>query len=190
PAPLTKAYANPLAKDEGWPEDLRITAGSTSVRAFEQSLREAAAVARTMLVGAAADRWNVDPSECETADGFVINGGRTFTFAELAEEAADRTPPRNPPLRQSEKRRLMGQPLQRLDGPAKCEGSWRFAGDVRLPDMLFASVRIASPGGRLRGYSREALANAAGIRHVAARDEWIAVVADNWWQAERALKVV
>src|SRR5205085_3331995 len=86
PAPLAKAYANPLAKDEGWPEGLRITAGSTSVRAFEQPLREAAATARAMLVGAAADRWNVDPSTCDTADGFVINGVRTVTFGEVAEE--------------------------------------------------------------------------------------------------------
>ena len=83
----------------------RITADSTSVRAFEQPLREAAATARAMLVGAAADRWNVDPAECDTADGFVINGVRTFTFGELAEEAADRSPPRNPPLRHRRQRR-------------------------------------------------------------------------------------
>ena len=93
PAPLTGDYANPLASDEGWPDDLRITAGSTSVRAFERPLREAAAVARAMLIGAAADRWNVAASECDSADGFVINGVRTFGFGELAEEAAERTPP-------------------------------------------------------------------------------------------------
>ena len=59
-----------------------------------------AAIARAMLIGAAADRWNVDPSECDTADGFVLHGGKTFTFGELAEEAAGRSPPSNPPLRQ------------------------------------------------------------------------------------------
>src|SRR4029079_3933920 len=187
PAPLGKAYANPLAKDEGWPEGIRITAGSTSIRAFEQPLRHAAAVARAMLVGAAADRWTVDPSECQTADGFVLNGGRSFTFGELAEEAADRTPPRNPPLRQETKGRLIGQPLPRLDGPAKATGGMRFAGDVRLPGMLFASVRLAPPGGRLQGYSRDAIANVAGVRHVAARDHWLAVVAETWWAAERAI---
>ena len=100
PAPLTKAYANPLAEGGGLAGRASGSPpNSTSVRAFEQPLREAAAVARAMLVGAAADRWNVDPGECDTADGFVINGGRTFTFGELAEEAADRSPPRNPPLR-------------------------------------------------------------------------------------------
>lgn len=188
PAPLTGAYANPLAKEEGWPSDLRITAASTSVRAFEQPLRKAAAVARAMLVGAAADRWDVNPAECDTADGFVLNGVRTFTFAELAEEASDRSPPLAVTLRQSAKGRLTGQSLARLDGPAKAEGSWRFAGDVRLPDMLFASVRMAPPGGRLKRFDRAAIGAMRGIRHVAARDQWIAIVGETWWAAEQAIK--
>ncbi|MEP7130752.1 MAG: molybdopterin cofactor-binding domain-containing protein [Sphingomicrobium sp.] len=202
PAPLTKAYANPLARDAGWLEGfgtlraheirgdgrMRITAGATSVRAFEQPLREAAAVARNMLVGAAADRWNVTPAECETGDGFVINGGRTFTFGELAEEAAGRNPSSRRQLRQTPKGRLMGEPLQRLDGPGKTDGSLRFAGDVRLSGMLFAAARMAPPGGRLTGFAREALAHAPGVRNVTARDGWIAVVADSWWAAEHALK--
>jgi isoquinoline 1-oxidoreductase beta subunit len=188
PAPLTKAYLNSLAKEEGWPDAIRITAGSTSVRAWEQPLREAAATARMMLVGAAADRWNVDPATCDTADGFVINGVRTFTFGELAEEAADRSPPSNTLLRKTAKARLIGQPLQRLDGPAKADGSWRFAGDVRLPGMLFASARLAPPNGRLIGFSREAIGRVAGVRHVSADEKWVAVVADSWWAAERALK--
>jgi isoquinoline 1-oxidoreductase beta subunit len=190
PAPMAKGYANSMAKEEGWPEGIRITANSTSVRAFEQPLREAAATARAMLVGAAADRWNVNPASCETADGFVINGVRTFTFGELAEEAADRSPPRDEPLRQATKGRLFGQPLQRLDAPAKADGSWRFSGDVRLPGLLFASARMAPPGGRLIGYSKDALGQIPGIRHVSANDGWVAVVADSWWTAEKALKAI
>jgi isoquinoline 1-oxidoreductase subunit beta len=188
PAPMAMGYANALAKEEGWPEGIRITANSTSVCAFEQPLRQAVATARAMLVGAAADRWNVDPAQCDTADGFVIHGIRTFTFGELADEAADRSPPRNPPLRQSTKGRLVGQPLQRLDAPAKSNGSWRFTGDVRLAGMLFASVRMAPPGGRLIDYSKDAVGRSPGVRHVSATDQWIAVVADSWWTAERALK--
>lgn len=202
PAPLTGTYGNPLASPEGWLDSVgvmrahsiesegrnRITAGSTSVRAFAEPMREAAAVARMMLVGAAADRWNVDPADCETADSFVMNRGRTFTFGELAEEAADRSPPGNPPLKQATRGRLMGQALARLDGPAKADGSWRFGGDVRLPGMLFASLRIAPAGGRLTGFNREAIGRSPGVRHIAARDSWIAVVADSWFAAERALK--
>ncbi|MGN6057260.1 MAG: molybdopterin cofactor-binding domain-containing protein [Sphingomicrobium sp.] len=202
PAPLSGAYANPLAVQAGWldglstlrehlvarSERMEITAGSTSVRAFEQPMREVAAIARTMLVGAAADRWGVNPGNCETGDGFVINGGRTFTFGELAEEAASRSPPHRPQLRQTNKERLAGQSLQRLDGPAKSDGSLRFAADVRLPGTLFASARLAPPGGRLTDFSSEAIKGAPGLRHVVRREEWIAVVADSWWAAERAIK--
>lgn len=198
PAPLTAAYANPLAKGEGWFDGLGllrehrlagnvgavITAAATSVRAFAEPLRLAAATARAMLVGAAADRWNVNPSECETADGFVMNAGRSFTFGELSEEAADRRPPVSPALRTATRGRLIGKPLQRLDGPAKANGKIRFAGDVRLPQMLYASVRLAPAGGRLIGFDRDRL---AGTRHIAARDNMIAVVADSFLAAERAL---
>ena len=202
PAPLTGRYANPLAKQEGWLAGLgllrewrldhdgamRITAGATSVRAFERPMREAAAVARAMLIGAAADRWNIGEGECDTADGFVIAGVRTFGFGDLAEEAADRSPPRRPQLRTSSRGRLIGQPLQRLDGPAKARGSWRFATDVRLPGMLFASVRMAPPLGRLTGHAADAVRAVPGVRHVVARDTWLAVIGDNWWTAERGMK--
>lgn len=188
PAPLAKTYTNPLAKAEDWPEHIRITANSTSVRGFEQPLREAAATARAMLIGAAADRWNIDPAGCDTADGFVINGVRTFTFAELAEEAASRSPPSHAALRQSTRGRLIGQALQRLDGPAKADGSWRFASDVRLPGMLFASVRMAPLSGRLKSFDRAAIARFPGIRHVTANNQWVAVVGESWWAAEQALK--
>jgi len=202
PAPLTGDYANAMAREEGWLEHfgrfrtwriessgaMRITAGSTSIRAFEQALRHSAAIARAMLVGAAADRWNITEAECETADGYVINGVRTFSFGELAEESASRTPPRTPRLKQTSKGRLVGQPLQRLDAPAKVNGKMRFGGDVRLPGMLFASARLAPPGGRLVSHSTDAVRRVAGVRHLAAKDQWIAVAADSWWTAERALK--
>jgi isoquinoline 1-oxidoreductase beta subunit len=202
PAPLTGAYANPLAKSEGWldgfgwlrsrriDEDgrMRITAGSSSVRAFEEPFRNAAAIARSMLVGAAADRWTVSPEDCDTGDGFVMNRGRTFTFGELAEEASDREPPRSPALRKTAQGRLIGAGLPRLDGPAKVSGRWRFAADVRLENMLFASIRAAPPGGRLTHFDRDAIQRVPGIQHVASREKWFAVLADHWWAAEQGVK--
>ena len=84
-----------------------------------------------MLVGAAADRWDVEPAECDTADGFVIHGGKRLAFGELAEEAADRS--RRAAARCGRSAAAaIGQPLPRLDLPAKIDGSLRFAGDVRL----------------------------------------------------------
>ena len=174
PAPAGAVYVNALLKR-------RATEGATSVRAFEQPLREAGAMARDLLVRAAAAQWNVDPAACEAVDGFVVNGGRRLGFGQVAEAAAE-LEPGEPVLRPVGSGKLAGQSLARLDGPAKSDGSWRFAGDVRLPEMLFASVRMAPPGGRLHGFARKG----SGDRLVAG-EGWLAAWGDTWWAAERAL---
>jgi len=184
PTPLAPGYGNPLAATLGWPPDIRITAASTSVRAFEQPMREAGATARTMMIEAAAKRWNVDSAECDTANGFVTCGPRKAGFGDLAEEAAGRRPPRRAPLREPR----AGEALPRLDAPAKTAGGWRFASDVRLPGLLYGAARLAPPGGRLKTFSREAAERVPGVRHVSATDTALAVVADSWWAAEQALK--
>jgi isoquinoline 1-oxidoreductase beta subunit len=201
PAPLTAAYANPLAEEQGWLAGIgplrryrfgrsgmmRITAGSTSVRAFEGPLREAGAAARAMLVAAAARRWGVAPEECSTADGLVRHGDQSLPFALIAEEAARIDPPADVPLREPGTGTLAGNPLPRLDLPAKSDGSFRFAGDVRLPNMLFASVWLAPPGGRIAGFDKGAVKR-AGVRAIVDTSEWLAVVGDSWWAANEALK--
>ena len=80
---------------------------------------------------------------------------------------------------------LAGKSLPRLDLPAKSDGSLRFAGDVRLPGLRFASVRLAPPGGRVTGYDRAA-AQAKGAR-IVAHEQWLAAVAETTWAASRAL---
>ena len=175
PAPAAAVYANSMLGK-------RATAGATSVRAFEQPLREAGAMARDLLVRVAAERWDVDPGQCASADGFVFHGAQRLGFGELAEAAAG-LDPGTPILRRAGSGRLAGQSLARLDLPAKSDGSLRFAADVRLPDMLFAAVRIAPPGGRLREFSRKA----AEKVQLVVGDGWLAALGENWWAAERAL---
>ncbi|MES2904230.1 MAG: molybdopterin cofactor-binding domain-containing protein [Pseudomonadota bacterium] len=174
PAPAGAVYANALL-------ERRATEGATSVRAFERPMREAGAVARDLLVRAAAAKWDVDPATCQTADGFVIQGDRRLGFGQVAEDAAG-LEPREPILRAGESGSLVGQSLARLDGPAKSDGSWRFASDVRLPGMLFASVRVAPPGGTLSGFARQGPND-----RLITGDGWIAAVGETWWAAERAL---
>ncbi|MEO6432722.1 MAG: molybdopterin cofactor-binding domain-containing protein [Sphingomicrobium sp.] len=201
PAPLAKVYANALASEGGWFDGLGrlrafqfpgsdkavITAGSTSVRAFAEPMRLAAATARTLLIAAAAARWGIAAEDCVAANGLVSAGGRSLGFGALAEDAGGMRVPSALSLRSGEKGRLLGQSLPRLDGPAKAKGAFRFAGDVRLPDMLRASVRIAPVGGRLTGFERSTVAGRDGVRHLAARDDWIAIAADSLFIAERAL---
>ncbi|MEQ7873780.1 molybdopterin cofactor-binding domain-containing protein [Sphingomonas sp. ASV193] len=160
----------------------RLTAGSTSVRAFDRPLRDAAAVARALLFEAAARRWSLDPADCDAVGGKVVAGGRSLGFGELVEEAAALgRPVRRPERRAIGHGGIAGQPLPRVDGAAKASGGWRFAGDVRLPDMVFASVRLAPPGGRLAGYDK-------GVPGLVADREWLAASGPTWWAAEQALR--
>jgi isoquinoline 1-oxidoreductase beta subunit len=186
PAPHSVPYANKLiAHDYG--VTTRITAGSSSIRAFEQPLREAAAVARTMLCEAAADRWDVNAAECDTNGGFVVHEGKRVGFGEVVEAAAGLKPPEIAQLRPNGSGKLAGESLPRLDLPAKSDGSLRFASDVRLPRMIFASVRLAPPGGRLTGYSREAAKRQQGLIDLVVRDRWMAALGVTWWAADHAL---
>jgi isoquinoline 1-oxidoreductase beta subunit len=186
PAPHGRAYVNGLFARE-FDMATRITAGSSSIRAFDRPLREAAAVARAMLCDAAADRWGVSAAECDAEGGFVIHEGKRLAFGELAAEAAGRQPPSTPQLRLPGAGRIAGEPLSRLDLPSKTDGSFRFASDVRLPRMVFASVRIAPPGGRLTGFSRDDAERQQGLHDLVVRDGWIAALGESWWAADRAL---
>lgn len=181
PAPDSPVYANPLLQS-------RVTAGATSVRAFHGPLRRAGATARDLLVRAAADKWGVDAAECTAADGFVSHEGKRLGFGKVAAAAAGLEPRTDLPLRPWGGGGVLGQPLARLDLPAKSDGSMRFAGDVRLPDMVFAAVRIAPPGGALRGFSRSAAERQPGLKQLLVDRRWLAALGETWWAAEEALK--
>ncbi|MES1973010.1 MAG: molybdopterin cofactor-binding domain-containing protein [Pseudomonadota bacterium] len=205
PAPLNPLYANPMAADvlfegvfEAVPEALRVghaartalllTGGSTSVRAFEDDLRQAGAAARVLLCKAAARRWKVDWRACGTAGGFVVHGDDKLRFGELAAEAAGGSLPNPLPLRAGEANRLHGQSLPRLDVPSKVDGSANFAGDVRLPGMVFAAIRQGPVGdSTLLSVDRAAADRIRGVLSVATNDRWVAAIANNWWAANQAL---
>lgn len=219
PAPVSGAYANvPLAKkwmalwdpafaglSEG-SDDLiatrfaqsrrfNATAAGTSLEAYEMPAREAAAAARAMLAQEAASRWGVAWEECEVEGGFVTHGSQRASFGELAEAAAEWTPPDPPPLRPEPPREkplpadVDGAPaFPRIDLPSKVDGSWRFAGDVRLPGMVFASIRHGPAGGsELAGFDKDAAAGIRGLAGIVESKRWLAVAADTWWSAESAL---
>lgn len=165
-----------------------VTAGATSVRAFEAPLRAAAATARAQLCAVAAGRWDVAAEACDAVGGFVVHEGKKLRFGELAAEAAGLAPPVAPPLRMTDDDRLTGESLPRLDTPAKLDGSANFAADIRLPNMVFAAIRQAPRGAvRLVGLDRAAADRVPGVLAVVDTPRWVAAVANNWWAANRAL---
>ena len=206
PAPINPLYANPLgigdlletastALGAQWRDahavriGAMLTAGSSSVRGFEADLRQAGAAARVLLCKAAAARWQVDWQACDTRGGFVIQGPNRLRFADLAAEAAKGTLPDALPMRiNDDASRLSGQSLPRLDAPAKIDGSANFAGDVRLPDMVFASIRQGPIGDtRLIRVDRAAADRIPGVLQVVTNDRWVAAIGNTWWAANRAL---
>lgn len=165
-----------------------VTGGSTSIRQFERPCREAGAAARTLLCQAAAARWGIAWEQCRTDRGFVIAGQRRLSFAELAVEASALDVPSPIPLNPSARNRLSGRDAPRLDLSAKVDGSVSFAADVRLPDMLYASVRAGPVGNTsLLSLDEKVALNMRGVLQVVKTDSWVAAVASNWWAANNAL---
>lgn len=180
-------------------ESFMATADGFSLAAYEQPCREAAASARALLAMAAAARWGVAWEECEAANGFVLhNSAGRLSFAELADEAAHFTPPSPPPLRPdpayetaSEAGIESAPDFPRLDLPAKVDGTYLFAGDVRLPGMVYAAIRHAPMDkGELVDFSPEQAGGIAGLVKVVKGKRWLAAVAESWWAANQALNAM
>ena len=177
------------------------TDGSHSVRGFYDELRRVGAVARTMLVSAAAKRWRVPEKTCDTRDGAVYHEptGRHFRFGELAIDAS-KLPlpdPKSIVLRPASRLKHVGKELPLLDGPDLVTGRAVFGADVKLPGMLTAVIaRSPVPGGRATAYDAKKALAVPGVKRVielpAGKRPFgfrplggIAVVADNTWAALR-----
>ena len=165
-----------------------VTAGSSSVRMFERPARLAGATARVLLCQAAAARWDVPWESCQAVDGFVTHGRERLRFGDLVDAAAAIDPPDPVPLLPSARNALSGEDMPRLDIPAKLDGSATFAADVRLPDMLYASIRHGPVGDSTLTKVNDAGGRGiAGLVSVVKTSRWVAAVASNWWAANRAL---
>ena len=166
------------------------TGGSTSVRGNWEPLRRAGATARGMLVSAAAETWQVDPSSCRAASGAVIHGptGRSLSYGALVDRAALLPVPRDVTLKDPKEFKLIGTPARRLDTPDKVDGTAQFGIDVRLPGMRFAAV-AACPvfGGKLGSLDDAKTKGIPGVQQVVRLDDAVAVVAGDTWAAKQGL---
>jgi CO/xanthine dehydrogenase Mo-binding subunit len=171
-----------------------MTVGSTSVRGGAWiALRRAGAAAREMLVSAAAAAWNVSPAECRTDAGMVFHEatGRTAGYGDLAAAAAQLPVPQQPTLKDPSRFRLIGTRVPQVDMREKVTGRAGYGMDVRVPDMLFATV-VHPPvfGSRVGSIDATRAREVAGVRDVFAVSNGVAVVADGTWAAFKAAKLV
>ena len=208
PAPLGLAYSNPvpildsLALKRGDDALLSVahrsleamlrlageqmTGGSTSARNCWVAARRAGAGARAALLAVAARRWGVPAERLRTLSSRVVDPvtGQSFGFGDLAADAASEEPRRVEP-KPREQYRLIGRGIRRVDARMKSDGSARFASDIRLPGLRYASVRHAPVlGEKLASADWSADRTSEGAELVRG-DQWFAVVASSWWLADR-----
>jgi isoquinoline 1-oxidoreductase beta subunit len=166
---------------------IQMTGGSSSTWSEYDRLREAGAMARAMLVAAAAQSWKVEPAACKTANGHVLHpdSGRKVSYGQLAESAARQPAPKNVALKDPKDFKLIGKPTKRLDTPEKVNGSGVFGLDVKLPGMLVAVVaRPPVFGGKVKDFDESKAKAVPGVKHVLRIERGIAVVADGFWAAK------
>ena len=180
-----------LARKRAWGEFG--TGGSRGIRTSEDYVRRGGAVARVMLLQAAADRWQVPPSELTVANGVITHApsGRTTTYGKVAAAAAKVTPPDPASIKLKDPRtwKVAGKSMKRLDTAPKLNGSLVYAIDVTLPGMLCAAIKACPVfGGKLSSFDSARIAGMPGVqRAVRVNDSTVAVVADTWWHAKKAL---
>jgi isoquinoline 1-oxidoreductase beta subunit len=183
-APPNEAlYKNPLL-------GVQATGNSNAVRAAWQPLREAGATARTMLIAAAAQRWNVDIVSCRAQNGEVLHSstGRRIGYGELTADAARMPLPHGVPLKSPQDFKLIGKPARRLDTPAKVNGTAVYGIDTRPPGVKIATL-AQSPvfGGRVKSMDDTAAKAVKGVRQIVQLDDAVAVVADHMGAAKNGL---
>jgi len=184
-APAADVYKDPVF-------GMQMVGGSGSIAHSFQQYRELGAKTRAILVAAAAEQWQVASDQCRTEASMVHGpGGKSATYAELAEAAAKQPVPATVRLKDPSQFRLVGKRIRRLDSRPKCDGSLKFGLYLDLPGMKTAVV--AHPpvfGGRVKSLDDTAARGVEGVREVfeipLAKGTGVAVVADKFWTAKQA----
>jgi isoquinoline 1-oxidoreductase beta subunit len=184
-AGAARKYDNPEMRSQ-------ITGGSASVRTLWDPLREAGAIAREMLKVAAASSWGIAAGQLEARDGRIVHpDGRSASYGELAELAANVSVP-TPALKRPEEYRWVGKYAgPRLDVAKKVDGSAEFGMDVKLPGLRVAVV-VRSPtfGGKVKSFDESAARAMPGVEDVLQIETGVAVVATTYWHARQAANVL
>jgi isoquinoline 1-oxidoreductase subunit beta len=180
PAPVDAAYNHSVY-------GIQMTGGSTTTTSEYERFRKMGAMARLMLIAAAAQSWNVDPQACHAQKGYVIHAasGKRASFGSLAELASKQMPPSDIPLKDPKDFTLIGKPIHRLDTPLKVDGTAQFGLDVYVPGMLTAVVaRAPVLGGKVASCNADKAKAVPGVINVLQVPSGVAVLATGFWPAK------
>src|SRR3954469_15923274 len=185
-APAAPVYAHPAF-------GMQMTGGSSSTWSEFERYRSAGAMARAMLVSAAAAKWKTDARKLTTENGFVVSGTKRISYGELATAAQAQKPPKSVKLKDRSEWKIIGKPTRRLDSAEKITGKAGFGMDVQFPGLRTALV-ARSPvfGGKVKSFDATGAKQVKGVEQVVDVPSGVAVVATNFWSAKvgrSALKI-
>jgi isoquinoline 1-oxidoreductase beta subunit len=178
----------------------QVAGGSMATPLEWGPMRKMGAAARQMLITAAARRWKVEASECTTAQGQVMHkaSGRMASYGALASAAATVPVPdlNSVKLKDAKNYNIIGHSKPGYDSPKLIKGEPLFGIDTVVPGMLYAVFQKCPVfGGKVASANLDALHKMPGVRrafvveggsNLAGLMPGVAVVADSWWQAEKA----
>src|SRR5215467_3752880 len=189
---VTTEYPTPgmsVARKRPWGDFS--TGGSRGIRDSQEYVRKGGAAARMMLVQAAADTWGVPAAECGAANSVITHkpSGRKTTYGKVADAAGKLPPPTEIALKDPKEWKLIGKGVKRLDTRPKVTGEQVYGIDLKLPGMLNAAIKDCPVfGGKVKSFDAAKVTGMPGVKKVVQVGETaVAVVADTWWQAKKAL---
>ncbi len=170
------------------------TFGSRSTKYFGPPLRQAAAEARGVLFQLAAEHLRTNREQLNVKDGIIFvkkNPEKKVSYAQLTQgKKIERHLEKKPPIKHYSQHTISGKPTDRLDGLAKVTGEAKFAGDIRLPQMLYARiVRPPAHGAKLKNVDTSAAENIKDIQ-VIRNEDMIAVLHKHRDAADKALGMI
>ncbi|MBI1179722.1 MAG: molybdopterin-dependent oxidoreductase [Alphaproteobacteria bacterium] len=170
---------------------IQATGGSNSIANSYDQMRRAGAMARAMLVAAAAKAWNVPADSVSVSKGVLTAGARRAVFGDVASAAARLPPPDDVVLKRPDRFTLIGKHVGRLDSPAKSTGKETYTIDMDLPGLLTA-VTAKPPrfGATVKSFDASDALAVKGVRHVVGIPEGVAVVAEGTWPALKGRKAL
>jgi isoquinoline 1-oxidoreductase beta subunit len=177
-APAAPVYGHPVMQ-------FQMTGGSTTTNSEFERYRTVGAMAKDMLLRAAAARWKVSPAACTAANGVVTHGKDKLTFGQLAEEAMKLAPPAKVKLKDPKDWKLIGTLVRRIDTPEKITGKAQFGLDVHFPGLRTAVVlRPPAFGAKLVKFDAADALKVPGVEKVVPTANGVAVVAAHFWAAK------
>jgi isoquinoline 1-oxidoreductase beta subunit len=159
--------------------------GSSTMRTEFGRYREVGAMARDMLVRAAAAQWKTSPHKLHTENGFVVHGSQKLSYGQLANAAMQLAPPNSVKLKKKSDWKYIGKQVRRLDTPEKTNGSAKFGMDVQFEGLRTALVARAPVfGAKVRSFDASKAKAVKGVEQVVQVPSGVAVIAKNFWSAK------